>query len=172
MRVNRQIVGFKKIKFYTLRTSAPGSCPCPNRRCTPRPSGCTSRRTFLAELERYTPDERQNGLSGLGNALRTVAALLLMCDPRDLGVALTEDVTGERRWAPDLFLYDSYAGRRRPERAAIPMATDLLRSAIELIAACSCESGCPACVGPPGEIGDRGKEIAHKLAQSCTTSAP
>ena len=45
---------------------------------------------FLARLGDYTPTERQSGIIGLGNALRTVAALLLMCDPRDLGVALSE----------------------------------------------------------------------------------
>ena len=34
-----------------------------------------------------------------------------MCDPRDLGIAITEDIaktTG--RWEPDLFLYDCYPG--------------------------------------------------------------
>ncbi len=47
---------------------------------------------FLARFADFTPAERQSGFVGLGNALRTVAALLLMCDPRDLGVAISEDI--------------------------------------------------------------------------------
>jgi DEAD/DEAH box helicase domain-containing protein len=39
-----------------------------------------------------TPSEKLNGLKGMGNAMRAIGAMLLMCDPRDLGVALTEDI--------------------------------------------------------------------------------
>jgi len=50
---------------------------------------------FLARLAgEFTAEERQSGIAGLGTALRTVAALLLMCDPRDLGVAMSEHDTG------------------------------------------------------------------------------
>ena len=50
-------------------------------------------------------------LTGLGNALRTVAAFLLMCDPRDLGVAFGEDISrGLKTFEPDLYLYDNYPG--------------------------------------------------------------
>ena len=50
-------------------------------------------------------------MAGLGNALRTVAALLLMCDPRDLGVALTEEIAGGlEKFEPNLYLYDNYPG--------------------------------------------------------------
>ena len=44
--------------------------------------------TFLAHFAGLHAGPRSRAASaGLGNALRTVAALLLMCDPRDLGVA-------------------------------------------------------------------------------------
>jgi DEAD/DEAH box helicase domain-containing protein len=60
-----------------------------------------------------------------------VAALLLMCDPRDLGVAFSHP--------------------------------RLLRQTAELLAACECEAGCPSCVGPPGETGERGKEAPMRI---------
>ena len=86
-----------------MKTSARASSRCPSRRCIRRRSGCTSRRRFSARFAQYTPTERQNGLTGLGNAFRTIASLLLMCDPRDLGVALTEDISGGLlAWEPDL----------------------------------------------------------------------
>ena len=87
------------------------SSPCPSRRCTPRRSGCTFPAAFLARFAEFTPTEKQSGISGLGNALRTVAALLLMCDPRDLGVALSEEIAGGlETFEPNLYLYDNYPG--------------------------------------------------------------
>ena len=55
---------------------------------------------FLARFPDLTPTEKQNGISGLGNVLRTVGALLLMCDPRDLGVTMSEEVAGSPVWSP------------------------------------------------------------------------
>jgi DEAD/DEAH box helicase domain-containing protein len=43
------------------------------------------------------------------------------------------------------------------------LAPELLRKASELLGACGCEAGCPSCVGPTGEIGERGKEAAARI---------
>jgi DEAD/DEAH box helicase domain-containing protein len=32
-----------------------------------------------------------------------------------------------------------------------------------LLEGCECEAGCPSCVGPVGEIGERGKEAAMRI---------
>ena len=40
---------------------------------------------------------------------------------------------------------------------------DLLVRTRALIAGCACEHGCPSCVGPVGEVGERGKEIALRV---------
>jgi len=119
---------------------------------------------FLAGFSEYTPTERQNGLTGLGNAFRTVASLLLMCDPRDLGVALTEDIAGSlKAWEPNLYLFDSYSGGVGMSAPLYRMSERLLTLTSELLKGCACEGGCPACVGPVGEIGDRGKEVAAAI---------
>ena len=39
----------------------------------------------------------------------------------------------------------------------------LLRESRSLIAACACREGCPSCVGPVGEVGSRGKEVAMAI---------
>ena len=168
VRVNRQIVGFKKIKFYTLENVGAGRLQMPEQEMHTTAFWLHWPAEFLSGFPGYTPTEKQNGLSGLANALRTVAALLLMCDPRDLGISVT-GTTADREWSPDLFLYDAYPGGIGQSVPLYRMATDLLRRTLELIGACPCESGCPACVGPVGEIGDRGKEVALQLAQSLLT---
>ena len=119
---------------------------------------------LLSSLDRFpdlSPTDRQNGLTGLGNALRTVGALLLMCDPRDLGVALTEDAA--RTFEPNLFLYDNYPGGIGQSAPLYKLSSNLLEGAAALLAGCACESGCLSCVGPAGEIGDRGKEAAARI---------
>ena len=44
------------------------------------------------------------------------------------------------------------------------MRHDLLRAAAELAQRCTCESGCPSCVGPAGIVGEGGKAGAIRLA--------
>jgi DEAD/DEAH box helicase domain-containing protein len=43
------------------------------------------------------------------------------------------------------------------------LAPELLRQTSGLLAACGCEAGCPSCVGPTGEIGERGKLVASRI---------
>jgi len=154
VRVNRQIVGFKKIKFYTLENVGAGKLQMPEQEMH-------TTAFWLCWPEELLTKEEKDGLPGLANALRTVASLLLMCDPRDLGLAVN-DAT--------LFLYDTYPGGIGQSVPLYRMAEDLIRRTIELIAACACESGCPSCVGPVGEIASNGKEIALRLAEALVKS--
>jgi DEAD/DEAH box helicase domain-containing protein len=125
---------------------------------------------FLLQFGDLTPTDRQNGLCGLGNVLRTAAAFLLMCDPRDLGVAFGEDFSGGlKSFEPDLFLYDNYPGGVGQSAPLYSMREKLLAHAAELLAGCGCESGCPSCVGPVGEIGERGKEAAGRILRELRT---
>jgi DEAD/DEAH box helicase domain-containing protein len=164
VRVNTQIVGFKKIRFYTNENVGAGKLSMPEQQMHTTSFWLHFPAQFLASLTGYTPAERQNGLTGLGNAFQTIASLLLMCDPRDLGVAITEDIPGGlTAWEPDLFLYDSYAGGVGLSTPLYRMADRLIAQTRELIESCGCEAGCPACVGPVGEIGERGKEAALSI---------
>ena len=164
VRVNRQIVGFKKIRFYTMENVGAGKLSMPEQEMHTTAFWLHFPAAFLEAMDEYTPSERQCGLSGLGNAFRTVASLLLMCDPRDLGVAMTEDLSGGLlAWEPNLYLYDSYSGGVGLSAPLYRLSDRLLRQSRELIEGCACEAGCPACVGPVGEIGERGKRVALEV---------
>ena len=41
----------------------------------------------------------------------------------------------------------------------------LLTHALTLVSDCDCPQGCPSCVGPVGEVGPKGKEMAKKLLE-------
>ncbi|HEY1242756.1 MAG TPA: DEAD/DEAH box helicase [Bryobacteraceae bacterium] len=161
VRVNRQIVGFKKIKFYTMENVGAGKLSMPEQEMHTTAFWVHFPAEFLARFGEYTPTEKQSGITGLGNALRTIAALLLMCDSRDLGVALGGETAAI--FEPDLFLYDTYPGGVGQSAPLYRMAPELFRQTAELLAACGCEAGCPSCVGPAGEIGERGKEVAARI---------
>ena len=50
------------------------------------------------------------------------------------------------------------------------LSETLLLNTQKLIANCPCASGCPSCVGPIGEVGEKGKEVALEILR--TDSSP
>jgi DEAD/DEAH box helicase domain-containing protein len=164
VRVNRQIVGFKKIKFYTLENVGSGKLSMPEQEMHTTAFWLHFPAAFLALFADLSPTDKQDGLTGLGAALRTIASLLLMCDPRDLGVALSEEIaTGLQAFEPNLYLYDNYSGGIGQSAPLYKMTPQLLAQAAQLLDGCPCESGCPSCVGPIGEIGENGKLTARRI---------
>jgi len=171
VRLNRQIVGFKKIKFYTMENVGAGNLSLPEQEIHTTAFWLHFPEAFLARFADLAPTERQGGLVALGALLRTVGALSVMCDPRDLGVSITEDIAGAvQSFEPNLYLYDNYPGGIGLSAALYRLAPRLLEGAAELLAACPCDSGCPSCVGPVGEVGERGKEAAGRILRELLAS--
>ena len=92
--VRSQVVGFKKIKFFTNENIGDGKLELPENEMHTTSYWITLERPLLESLP-YSVSERQSGMFGLLHALASVATLLLMCDGRDLGAAI-----GERPPAP------------------------------------------------------------------------
>ena len=153
VRLNRQIVGFKKIKFYTMENVGAGNLFMPEQEMHTTAFWLHFPAEFLARFADLTPAERQGGLVGLAALLRTVGALHVMCDPRDLGISITEDIAG-KTFEPNLYLYDNYPGGIGQSSALFRLAPRLLNGALTMLTACPCDSGCPGCVGPIGEVGE------------------
>ena len=90
------------------------------------------------------------------NALRTVACVGLMIDPRDVGKTLgsKDDADGPPRkdgavgFDPTIFLYDNIPGGVGLSARLFDQRQELLWRAQRLLEACPCEDGCPACIGP------------------------
>lgn len=173
VRVNRQIVGFKKIKFYTNENIGAGTLSLPEQEMHTTSCWLHFPAEFLASFPDLTATEKLNALTGLGHALRTVASLMLMCDPRDLGVTLTEEISPEMRgFEPNLHLYDNYPGGIGQSAPLYGMTAALLANARALIEGCRCENGCPSCVGPAGETGEGGKRAALEILKRLAECGP
>jgi DEAD/DEAH box helicase domain-containing protein len=88
----------------------------------------------------------RGALSGLGHVLGEIAPLYLMCDPRDIGV-LPESRSAFTE-LPTITIYDRVPAGIGLSQELFDMHDQLLVAARDVVAACQCESGCPACVGP------------------------
>jgi DEAD/DEAH box helicase domain-containing protein len=69
---------------------------------------------------------------------------------------------------PNIYLYDNYPGGVGLSEPLFRMSDALLANTKRLIENCPCQSGCPSCVGPVGEIGEKGKEVALEILKRVT----
>ena len=179
--VRSQVVGFKKIKFFTNENVGSGKLELPENEMHTTSFWLTLGHTLLAELP-FSLSERQSGIFGLLYALGSVATLLMMCDRRDLGTAVGErppSAASEINWEdfagpansseakeffePNLYIYDAYPGGIGFSEPLYRSCNTLLNRTLELINACPCENGCPSCVGPAADHSERTKEVALQI---------
>jgi DEAD/DEAH box helicase domain-containing protein len=179
-----RVVGFKKIKFYTNENVGSGELDLPEQEM--HTTGCwfTLPRAVMTSLP-YGGDDRRDGVIGLAFAMRQIAQLLLMCDRHDVGVSIGNGTAMDVPQAlpdagavarvgrsrapgqapvdydePRIFVYDNYPGGIGLSEPLFTMRAPLLEKTRDLIATCPCESGCPSCVGPLGEVGPLAKTVA------------
>ena len=176
--VRSQVVGFKKIKFFTNETIGDGKLELPENEMHTTSYWITLERPLLESLP-FSINEQQSGMFGLLHALESVATLLLMCDRRDLGTAIgerppapgqedgsttairaedTDLANAKQFFEPNLYLYDAYPGGIGFSEALFRAHDLLMEKTRELISSCECEEGCPSCVGPAGDLAPRAKE--------------
>ena len=93
--VNTQVVGFKKIKFHTHENVGAGNLTLPEQEMHTTAWWLTLPHEMLETLP-YSATDRQDGVRALGNALQAMAILLVMCDGRDLGVAVGENSRSQK----------------------------------------------------------------------------
>lgn len=189
--VTSQVVGFKKIKFYTNENVGSGELTMPENEMHTTSYWLTVPREVMAALP-VGGEERRDGVVALSYTLGQVAALFLMCDRHDLGVALGDNGQGEARverglrrlpgafrqevvpgddYEPNVFLYDNYPGGIGLSEPLYRLHHRLVAESRALIAACPCRDGCPSCVGPVGEVGSRGKEVALMILDAILEAA-
>ena len=159
--VTSQVVGFKKIKFYTNENVGSGELQMPENEMHTTAYWLTLPREVMAALP-FTQEERRDGVVALSYTLGQMAALFLMCDRHDLGVALGDNGQGEAMLARGLRAPRRAGGAapaRRRLRAAGVRLRQLSRRHRPLRAALS-----PARPSPAGERGPhRGLRLPRRL---------
>ncbi len=114
--------------------------------------------------ERWRRHELDVALLGAGRAMQTVASVLLMVDPRDLG--LVSQVRSPHSEVPTVYLYETVPGGVGMAERLWQRHDELIDGAAELVASCDCEQGCPSCTGPRpagGEVHLDARSLALRL---------
>jgi DEAD/DEAH box helicase domain-containing protein len=183
--VLHRVLGFKKLKLHSHENIGYGEVSLPDREMhtvalwlTVPSAGLLALRASVAAAE------IAQAALGAGRAMHAVAALLLMLDGHDLGHAVGDARSG---WfavasaqghgvyaeqdpaaglgcsAPTLFLYDRYPGGTGLCERLYDLRGELVGRTRAAIERCSCERGCPGCIGPGGT--PEAKRLAARLLE-------
>lgn len=110
--------------------------------------------------------QTRSALGGLAYVLGNLAPLYLMCDPGDIQVSAESRSPVTK--APTVVVYERVAAGVGFSQRLFELHDTLLAAALELVTDCRCRDGCPACVGPPGEIGPDTKQVTRQLLKIIT----
>lgn len=182
--VATQVVGFKKIKFFTMENVGAGNLSLPQNEMHTTAYWLTIPASLIQGLP-FSSDEKINGLFGLAYLLHHVSPLFMMCDLHDVGVSIGDNMTGESvpprdiplkiapseeqpifmepDFEPNIFIYDNYPGGIGLSPALFELEKALLQHCLKTIAICPCREGCPSCVGPSRETGKQAKQVAQEI---------
>jgi DEAD/DEAH box helicase domain-containing protein len=148
---------FKKLKFGTDENVGWGPIDLPELELQTTAYWLTAERLPTS----WRRDDLDVALLGAGRAIQAVASVLLMVDPRDLG--LVTQVRSPHQEHPTIYLYEAMPGGVGLSERLWERHPDLVSGAAELIATCACDAGCPACTGPRLEPHVDAKALALRL---------
>jgi DEAD/DEAH box helicase domain-containing protein len=148
---------YKKLKFLTDENVGWGPIDLPELELQTTAYWLTAERAGT----RWRRDELDVALPAAGRAIQTVASVLLMVDPRDLG--LVSQIRSPHHEAPTIYLYEAVPGGVGLSERLWRRHDELIAGAADLIAGCGCDAGCPACTGPRLEPHVNAKVLALRL---------
>ncbi|MFH1435287.1 MAG: DEAD/DEAH box helicase [Pseudomonadota bacterium] len=182
IRLTRKVTGYKCIRFATNEVVSAHEADMPQQQMEAcalwlkargdllLPDGLAGRAAAESIEEalssKHPATLLMDGLGGLGYLMCRIAALRLMCDPRDLGSSTACDLAGcagsedgREQALGYLYIYEAYQGGVGIAKGFYEAFTDIAGDCLEAALGCNCLAGCPACVGPPG-----GKSDLRKLS--------
>jgi DEAD/DEAH box helicase domain-containing protein len=157
---------FKKLKFGTDENVGWGPIDLPELELQTTAYWLTAERLATS----WRRDDLDVALLGAGRAIQTVASVLLMVDPRDLG--LVAQVRSPHSEEPTIYLYEAIPGGVGLSERLWQRHDELLEMAAALVVACPCDAGCPACTGPRLEPQVSPKALALRLLGELGATVP
>ncbi|UQA56585.1 DEAD/DEAH box helicase [Polyangium aurulentum] len=163
--VVEKVVGYKKIKFHTHENTGYGDVRLPDMQMHTTSFWLTVPEAICEELGMGRAAAIE-GMRGIAAALETVSTLSLMCDPRDLGQTLGDGSDDDEvppqasggshaGFDPTIFLFDNVPGGVGLAERIYEQRHELVARTKLLVTRCTCQAGCPMCVGATDAKGVR-----------------
>lgn len=158
--VSALVTMFKKIKLYTHENIGSGPVHLPEMEMHTTSYWVSFPADFPGSMSQ---SDLQNGLVGLSNIISNSAPIYLMCSPGDIRVV--HQVKAPFTQRPTLYIYDRFPGGVGFSDKLYELHRELFKTSREMIGQCSCDEGCPSCVGPLNEFSGKTnpKEVTLKL---------
>lgn len=193
VQVVTRVIGFKKIKFYTMENVGYGKINLPDLEMATTAYWFTIPERIINQLN-YSRADIIDGIMGISKALHSVAALKIMSEPHDIHRAVGDkssewfamNTITERgiytpatkespsiklnpdeltKFQPTIFIYDNYPGGIGFTQLLFDSHEELIENTYQLIKSCACKDGCPSCVGPSKEVGRNSKQVAIEILE-------
>ncbi|KAB7672969.1 DEAD/DEAH box helicase [Bacillus sp. B1-b2] len=132
---------FKKIKFETHENIGSGPITLPEEELHTSAAWLS----FNQEDLNWDKEKTEQGLVGAAHVLKHISPLLVMADASDIHVV--PQVKAEHNEKATIFFYDQYPGGIGLSKKIYEEMPVVLREAKKMINHCSCEHGCPSCIG-------------------------
>jgi len=141
--VRTKAIMFKKIKFGSHENIGWGKINLPELEMHSTSVWCSFTDECVQQFER---EEAGEVFIGLSYILRTIAPLYTLCDYGDIRVVF-ENLSHFTQ-KPTIFIYDAVPGGVGISERIFAIFGLIAQASKEVIAACTCTNGCPACIGP------------------------
>ncbi|MDV2683572.1 DEAD/DEAH box helicase [Alkalihalophilus lindianensis] len=156
--VNAKATIFKKIKLTTFENIGSGPIHLPEEELHTNAMWLSFSDFVVSE---YSEGAFDQALIGLAHLFQHVAPVFVMCDRNDLHVI--PQMKADHSEKPTIFIYDRYPGGIGLAKEVYRNIDIILENVATLVRSCSCENGCPACVGASGEAGTYVKSTVLRL---------
>ncbi len=149
--VRTNVAKYKKIRFGTHENIGYGSINLPEDEMHTRGVFLSfSRELPAGKAWDAVPLALKPSVIGrVATLIRVITPIFLLSQPRDVGVA--GRVLDPHFRACGIYVYDNYPGGMGLAESFSTHLQEVLQAALDLVKGCSCQEGCPSCVGPLDE---------------------
>ncbi len=181
-----QVIGFKKLKFFTNENVGSGDLQLPQQEMHTTAFWIHLKSELHEELmQDLSAEEIIEGIWGVARLMRHIGAVTLMCDVKDIHVTVEDNASGEQlkpgkagaaqgitgftgEFEPVIYIYDGYPGGVGLAESLYEKRSGIFESVLEVLEQCSCKSGCPSCVGPGAKIDSNHRKVAAYMLKKLT----
>ncbi len=151
---------YKKIKFHTHENIGWGKIHLPELELHTLAFWCSFPPDIHDTLN-LKKEELGDGLKGLAYLLNNIVPLFIMSDRSD--ISALPNVRSPFSERPSIYIWEHYPGGTGLSKKVYHSFESIKQACRDALTNCACEAGCPSCVGPQVEVGEKSKTIALAL---------